>query len=82
MNTDSLIALAVLNCGGGRGGVGGDGGEEGEMGGGVGGGGKHGIHCLIRLTTLLKDTFTSSSSLSHEGEIKGLVSNSSLLLFL
>lgn len=49
------------------------------MGGDVGGGGKCGIHCLIRLTTLLKETFMSSSSLFREGEIKGLASNSSLL---
>ena len=49
-NTNSLIAFAILNCGGGGGGVGGDGGEEGEMGSGVGGGGKHGMRCLIRLT--------------------------------
>lgn len=62
--------------------MGGDGGEEGEMGGGVGGGGKRRIHCLIRLTTLLRETFASSSSLSREGEIKGLVSNSSVLPFL
>ncbi len=82
LNIGSLIVLAILNCGGGGGGVGGDGGEEGEMGGDVGGGGKRGIHYLIRLTTLLEETFTRSSSLSHEGKIKGLVSNSSLLLLL
>jgi len=82
LNTSSLIALAILNCGGGKGGVGGDGDEEDEMGGGVGGGGKHGICYLLGLTVLLGETFTSSSSLSREGEIKGLVSNSSLLLFL
>lgn len=79
MNTDSLIALAILNCGGGGGGVGGDGGEGGETGGDVGGGSKHGIFCLIKLTALRGETFTSSSSLSCEGEIKGLFSNSSLL---
>jgi len=78
LNIGSLIALTILNCGGGKGGVGGDGGEEGEMSGSVGGGGKCIIHCLIKLTTLLEETFESSSSLSHEGEIKGLVSNSSL----
>ena len=77
MNTGSLIALAILNCGGGGGGVGGDGGEEGEMGGGVGGGGKSGIRCLIKLVTL-RETFARSSSISRKGEIKGLVSNSSL----
>jgi len=70
--------LAILNCGGGGGGVGGDGGEGGEVGGGVGGGGNRGIRCLIKLTTLLRETFTSSSSLSHEDEINGLFSNSSL----
>ena len=74
-----MIALAILNCGGGEGGVGGDAGEEGEMGGVVGGGGKRRMHCLIRLTTLLGETFASSSLLSCEGEIKGLFSNSSLL---
>jgi len=82
LNTDSLITLAILSYGGDEGGVGGDGGEEGEMGGGVGGGGKRGIICLIKLTVLLGETFASSSSLSHEGEIKGLFSNSSLLLLL
>ena len=51
----------------------------GETSGGVGGGGKHGILYLIKLTMLLKETFMSSSSLSREGEIKGLFSNSSLL---
>ena len=59
--------------------MGGDEDGEGEMGGGVGGGGKRGICCLIRLTMLLGETFTSSSSLSHEGEIKKLFSKSSLL---
>ena len=58
--------------------MGGDGGEEGEMGGSVGGGDKHGMRCLIKLITVLGENFASSSSLSHEGEIKGLVSNSSL----
>ena len=59
--------------------MGGNGGEGGEVGGGVGGSGNRGTCCLIKLTTLLGETFTSSSSLSHEGEIKGLFSNSSLL---
>ena len=76
MNIVILIALSILNCGGG---VGGDGGQGGEVGGGVGGGGKCGIHCLIELNALLEETFVSSSSLSREGEIKGLFSNSSLL---
>ena len=62
--------------------MGGDEGEEGETGGGVGGGGKHRICFLIRLTPLLGETFASSSSLSYGGEIKGLFSNSSLLLLL
>ena len=44
---------------------------------------KHILHiCLIKLTVLLGETFASSSSLSHEGEIKGLFSNSPLLLLL
>ena len=59
-----------------------DGGEDGETGGGVGGGGIRGIHCLIRFISLLCETFASSSFLSHGGEIKGLVSNSSLPLSL
>jgi len=71
-----------LNCGGGRGGVGGDRGDDGETGGGVGGGGMCGIRCLIRLITLLRENFGSSSSLSRAGEIKGIVSSSSLLPFL
>jgi len=79
MNIGSLIALSIRNCRGGEGGVDGDGGEGGEAGGSVGGGGKHGIRCLIKLTTLLKETFVSSSSISREGEIKGFFSNSSLL---
>jgi len=46
------------------------------------GGGKHGMHFLIRLAAPLGETFASSSSLSCDREIKGLVSNSSLLLLL
>jgi len=80
LNIGSLIVLTILDCGGRGGGVGGHGGEGGEVGGGVGGGGKCGICCLIKLTVLLRETFASSSSLSHEGEIKGLFSNYSLLL--
>ena len=57
-----------------------DRGEDGEIGGGVGGSGMHGIRCFIKLITLLGETFASSSSLSHEGEIKGLVSSSVLLV--
>ena len=59
-----------------------DGGEDGETDDGVGGGGMHGIRCLIRLIALLGETFTSSSSLSHRGEIKGLVSIFALPSFL
>ena len=55
-------------------------GEEGEVGGSVGGGGNSGMRCLIKLITLLGETFANSSSLSRKGEIKGLFSNSSLLL--
>jgi len=72
----------MLNYVGDGGGVDGDGGDDGEMGGGVGKGGMRGIRCLIRLITLLGETFESSSSLSHEGGIKGLVSNSWLPSFL
>lgn len=79
LNTGSLIALTILNNGGGKGGVSGDGGEEGKIGGSVGGGVRCRIHRLSRLTAFLGENFTSSSSLSCEGEIKGLVSNSSLL---
>ena len=83
----SLIALAMVNCGGGGGGVGGDGvggdgGEGGEAGGGVSGGGNCGMRCLIKLTALLEETRASSSSLSHEGEIKGLFPNPSLRLYI
>lgn len=78
LNTGNFIALAIWN-GGGGGGVGGYGGDGGETGCSVGGGGMHGICRLIRLIMLLEETFTSSSSLSHEGEIKG---NSLLLPFL
>ena len=82
LNTGNFIALAILNCGGGRGGVGGDGGEDVETGGGVGGGGRHGIRCLIKLTALLEETFLSSSLLSRRGKIKGLFSISALPSFL
>lgn len=80
LNTGSLITLAMLNYGGGGGGVGGDGGEGGEAGGGMGGGGNYGMSCLIKLTALLRETRASSSSLSHESEIKGLFPNSPLPL--
>lgn len=77
LNTDSLIMLAIINCGGGGVGVGGDGGE---VGGSVGGGRNHEMRCLIKLNMLLGDTLARFSSLSREGVIKGLFSNSSLLL--
>ena len=59
-----------------------DGGEDGETGGGVGGGGMHGILYLIRLITLLGETFASSSSPPRKGEIKEVVSSSVLPSFL
>ena len=59
-----------------------DGGEDGETGNGVSGGGMCGILCLIKLISLLGETFASSSSPPHRGEIKGLVSSCVLLLFL
>jgi len=65
LNTGNFIALTILNYGGGRGGVGGNGGEYGETSGDIGGGGRHRIHYLIKLTMLLGETFTSSSSLSR-----------------
>ena len=70
----------MLNCGGGGGGVGEDGGEVGEVGDGISGGDNFGMCCLIKLTALLGETLANSSSLSRESEIKGLFSNSSLLL--
>ena len=82
LNTGNFIALAILNYGGGGGGVGEDGGEDGETSGGVGGSGMHGICCFIKLITLLGATFASSSSLSCGGEIKGLVTSSTLPSFL
>jgi len=82
LNTGNFISLAILNWGDGRGGVVGDRGQDGETGGGVGGGGMHGIRCLIRLITLLGETFASSSLLSHQGKIKGKFSISVLPSFL
>ena len=70
----SLITLTMLNCGYGGGGVGEDGGEVGEAGDGISGGDNCRMRCLIKLTTLLGETRASSSSLSCEGEIKGLFS--------
>lgn len=71
-----------MTSGGGKGGIGEDGGEGGETGGGVGRGGMCGILCLIKLISLLGETFASSSLSPHRGEIKGLVSSSTLSLFL
>jgi len=82
LNTGNFISLATFNYGGGKGGVGEDGGDDGETSGGVGGGGMCRILCLIRLITLLGETFESSSLLSHRGEIKGLVSIYALPSFL
>jgi len=82
LNTNNFIALDILNCGEGGVGVGRDGGDNGEIGGGVGAGGMHGIRYLIRLITLLGETFVSSSLLSCHGKIKGLFSISALPSFL
>jgi len=79
LNTDNFIVLAILNCGGGGGGVSED---EDEDGGGVGGSGMRRICFFIKLIALFGETFASSSSLSHRGEIKGLVSSSALPSFL
>ena len=59
-----------------------DGGEGGEAGGGLGGGCMCGILCLIKLITLLGETFARFSSPPRGGEIKGLVSSSVLPSFL
>jgi len=61
--------LAILNCGGGTAEYGGDGGEAGR---GVGGGRIRRILCLIKWITFRGETFMSSSSSPHGGEIKGL----------
>lgn len=82
LNTDNFIELTTLNCGSGEGGVGRYGGEYGVTGHGVGGGGMHRIRYLIRFIALLSENFASSSSLSHRGTIKGLVSISTLPSFL
>lgn len=76
----SLITFSMLNCGIRGVGMGEDGGEAGEAGGGVGGGGNCGMCCFIKLISLLGENWASSSSLSHEGEIRGLFSNSLLPL--
>lgn len=82
LNTGNFIVLAVLTHGGGGSGTGKNGGEDGEVGGGMGGGGMRGILCLIKLISLLGETFMSSSSSPRGGEIKGLFSSYALRLFL
>jgi len=82
LNTNNFIALAILTHGGGGGGIGEGGGEDSETSGGGGGGGICGIIYLIKLIALLSETFVSSSSSPHRGEMKGLVSSSALPLFL
>ena len=74
--------LAISTHGGGEGGTGEDGGEGGGAGGGLGGGVMCGILYLIKLITLHGDTFASSFSSPRGGEIKGLVSSSTLPSFL
>ena len=78
----SLITLAMLNYEFGGGGVGEEGGERGVVGDGVSGGDHCGIRFLIKLTALLRETRARSSSLSHEGEIKGLFPNPSVPLYI
>lgn len=74
----SSITFATLNYIVVGGGVGEGVGEGGEMCGSVSGGRNYGMHYLIKLTALIRGTRASSSSLSREGEIKGLFPNSSL----
>lgn len=81
LNIGSLIALTILNCGIGGGGVGDDGDEIGEVGEGVREGDSCRMCCLFKLTTLLEETWTHSSSLAHGGEIKGLFLNPSIPLY-
>ena len=75
LNTGSLIALAMLNCGFGE-----DGGETSEAGEGVSGGDNYKMRCPIKLTALLGEILAHSSSLSREGEIKELFPNPSIPL--
>lgn len=79
LNTGNFIALAISTRGGS---MGEDGGEGSDTGGGVGGSGMHIILFLIKLITILGETFVSSSLPPRGGEIKGLVSNFSLPSFL
>ena len=74
--------LAILTHGGGGGGTGEDGGDGGEASGGVGGVGMRRIFCLIKLIALCGETFVSSSSFPHGGEIKGIFTGPLLPLFL
>ena len=74
----SLIALAILKCWFGGGGVDEYGGEGGEASGGISGDGNYGMCYLIKLNTLLGETQAHSSSLSREGEIRGLLPKSSI----
>jgi len=66
--------LPILTRSGGEGGTSEDGDDGGESGGGVGGDGMRGILCLIKWIALHGETFASSSSSPHGGEIKGLFS--------
>lgn len=75
LNTGILIAFTIPTLGGGGGGVGGDGVDVGQEGDGVDEGSNCGMHCFIHQTTLLKENLARSSSLSHESEIRGLLSN-------
>ena len=75
-----MTALAIPTFGGGRGGVGDDGFDVGEVGDGVNDVGISGMRYLINRTALIRENPASSSSLSREGEIKGLFPNSPLHL--
>ena len=77
-----LTCIGDEDSGGKEGGMGEDGGEGGEVSGGVGGGGMHGILYLIKLISLLGETFASSSLFPRGGAIKGLVSSFELPSFL
>jgi len=82
LNIEKFIAFAILthSCWGG--GTGEDGGESGEIGGGVGGGGMRKILYLIKLISLHRNTFASSSSPPLGGKIKGLFFGPLLPFFL
>lgn len=82
LNTGNFTVLAMLNHGGGGGGMGEDGGDGGEVGGSVGGGGMCRILYLIKWITLHRESFTSSSSFPHVGEIEWIFSGSLFPLFL